>query len=172
MQNLFSYPLEVDELGSAPRHYELKAGPAELTYIKEVLKVDDVRSFESKLDVKLNKSEHRLEVSGTAKADIELTSVISLEKFVKTYAPEFTVIFDTQMTPQELREIEFDFDDEVPDVIIGGKIDLAEIAMEQIALVIDDFPRKDGEVFEFKSEFDEETTQAMNPFAALAKLKK
>ena len=76
------------------------------------------------------------------------------------------------MTPQELREIEFDFEDDVPDIIINGKIDLAEIAMEQIALVIDDFPRKEGEVFEFKSEFDEETTQAMNPFAALAKLKK
>ena len=172
MQNLFSYPLEVSELGSALRRYKLKATPAELDYIKEVLKVDDVKSFESKFDVKLNKSEHRLEVRGTARADIELTSVISLEKFVKTYAPEFTVIFDTQMTPQDLREIEFDFEDEVPDVIINGKIDLAEIAMEQIALVIDDFPRKDGEVFEFKSEFDDETTQAMNPFAALAKLKK
>ncbi len=172
MQNLFSYPLDVDELGSALRRYKLKAGPDELAYIKEVLKVDDVKSFESQMEVKLYKSAHRLEVRGVAKADIELTSVISLEKFVKTYAPEFTVIFDTQMTLQELREIEFDFEDDVPDVIINGKIDLAEIAMEQIALVIDDFPRKDGEVFEFKSEFDEETTQAMNPFAALAKLKK
>ena len=172
MQNLFSYPLDVDELGSALRRYKLKADSDELAYIKEVLKVDDVKSFESQMEVKLYKSEHRLEVKGTAKADIELTSVISLEKFVKTYAPEFTVIFDTQMTPQELREIEFDFEDDVPDIIINGKIDLAEIAMEQIALVIDDFPRKEGEVFEFKSEFDEETTQAMNQFAALAKLKK
>ena len=68
--------------------------------------------------------------------------------------------------------MEFEFDDEVPDVIIDGKIDLAEIAMEQIALVIDDFPRQDGEVFEFESEFDEETTEKMNPFAVLAKLKK
>ena len=44
--------------------------------------------------------------------------------------------------------------------------------MEQLALVLDDFPRKDGEVFEFKSEFDEETTQAANPFNILKKLKK
>ena len=52
------------------------------------------------------------------------------------------------------------------------EIDLADIAMEQLALVLEDFPRKDGEVFEFESEFDEETTQKANPFAALAKLKK
>ncbi len=49
---------------------------------------------------------------------------------------------------------------------------MAEIGLEQTALVLDDFPRQDGEVFEFKSEFDEETTQKTNPFAALAKLKK
>ena len=56
--------------------------------------------------------------------------------------------------------------------VIGGKIDLAEIAMEQIALVLDDFPRKDGETFQFTSEFDEETTKTTNPFAVLQKLKK
>ena len=99
-------------------------------------------------------------------------SAIPLENFTKTYEPEFENTYDTQLSPKDLREMEFEFDDEVPDVIIDGKIDLAEIAMEQIALVIVDFPRQDGEVFEFESEFDEETTEKMNPFAVLAKLKK
>ena len=103
---------------------------------------------------------------------MELMSVISLENFTKTYEPEFEINYDTQLSPKDLREMEFEFDDEVPDVIIDGKIDLAEIAMEQIALVIDDFPRQDGEVFEFESEFDEETTEKMNTFAVLATLKK
>ena len=58
------------------------------------------------------------------------------------------------------------------DIIENGQIDLAEIAMEQIALVIDDFPRQENESFVFKSEFDEETTRAANPFAVLQKLKK
>lgn len=55
-------------------------------------------------------------------------------------SPNLKSIYDTQLSPKDLREMEFEFDDEVPDVIIDGKIDLAEIAMEQIALVIDDFP--------------------------------
>ena len=44
--------------------------------------------------------------------------------------------------------------------------------IEQVALMIDDYPRKDGEVFSFESEFDAETTEAMNPFNVLKKLKK
>lgn len=48
---------------------------------------------------------------------------------------------------------------------------MAQIAIEQVALVMEDYPRKEGEVFEFVSEFDEETTKAQNPFSVLAKLK-
>ena len=65
-----------------------------------------------------------------------------------------------------------DMDAEVPDIVEDGKIDLAQIAIEQVALVMEDYPRKEGEVFEFVSEFDEETTKAQNPFSVLAKLKK
>ena len=68
--------------------------------------------------------------------------------------------------------MEFAIDDEVPDIVENGQIDLAAIAMEQLALALDDFPRREGEVFEFKSEFDEETSAKQNPFAALAVLKK
>ena len=62
--------------------------------------------------------------------------------------------------------------DEIPDIVTNGEINLADIVMEQIALVLDDFPRKEGEIFKFQTEFDEETTQAQNPSAVLAKLKK
>ena len=42
-----------------------------------------------------------------------------------------------------------DMDAEVPDIVEDGKIDLAQIAIEQVALVMEDYPRKEGEVFEF-----------------------
>ena len=80
--------------------------------------------------------------------------------------------FDTKMTQADIKELDFDLNDDVPDILDNGQIDLASIAMEQLALEIDDFPRKEGEVFSFKSEFDEETTLASNPFAVLKKIKK
>ena len=60
----------------------------------------------------------------------------------------------------------------MPDIIIGGKLDLGQVAIEQVALVMEDNPRKEGEVFTFKSEFDEEDTEKLNPFNVLKKLKK
>ncbi len=173
MQNLFSYPLKIEDLTAAIRHYNLKADDKQLKYITDILKVPSVKSFEAEMEVQLHKKElHTLTVKGKACAKIEQTSIISLENFIKTYSTEFEVVFDTSLTAKDLQEMEFEFDDDVPDIVTEGQIDLAEIAMEQIALIIDDFPRQEGEVFEFTSEFDEETTKAANPFAVLEKLKK
>lgn len=172
MQNLFSYPLVVDELTAAAKKYHIAAKKDELPYVTEVLKVNGVKSLNADINVKLNKKEHQIKVWGSARAEIEQTSVISLENFVKPYQTDFEMTYDTELTPKELHNMEFEFEDEVPDLVIDGKINLADIAMEQIALVLDDFPRMEGETFEFQSEFDEETTSAQNPFAVLAKLKK
>lgn len=172
MQNLFSYPLQVEDIGSGNKTYKIKANEKQLAEIKNLLKLDDILCFESTLELKFNKKMHRIDIKGFVDADVVQTSVISLEKFTKNYHPSFDIFFDTELTYNQLRELEFDFDSEIPDIIENGKIDLAEIAMEQLALVLDDFPRQEGEIFSFKSEFDEETTQQNNPFAALSKLKK
>lgn len=172
MQNLFSYPLKLEDMSSSTQKYELKASAEELEYITEVMKVPAVKSFSAEITVKLYKKEHLVEVKGVVNADVEQVSVISLESFVKPYHNEFSLKFDTKMTQKDLKEIDFEYDDELLDILDNGQIDLASIAMEHLALVLDDFPRKDGEEFSFQSEFDEETTEANNPFAVLKKLKK
>ncbi len=172
MQNLFSFPLKVEDMGSGDKTYRLQADAAQLAFIGQVLKVDAVQRFEAELTVRFYRKEHRIDVNGTVSADVTQTSVISLEPFIKPYHSEFSVFYDTELTRAQLQELDFEFDDEVPDLVENGQIDLGAIAMEQLALVLDDFPRREGEVFEFKSEFDEETTAAAHPFAALAKLKK
>ena len=174
MQNLFSYPLVVDDLTPSVKKYHLSAQKEELPYITEILKVPAVKSLQADINVKPNKKEHQIKVWGTADAEIEQTSVISLENFVKPYHTEFEILFDTELTLKDLQEMEkeAEIDDEIPDIVTNGEINLADIAMEQIALVLDDFPRKEGEIFKFQTEFDEETAQPQNPFAVLAKLKK
>lgn len=172
MQNLFSYPIMVDDLTTASKSFQLQADKAQLAYIAEVLKVVSAQKFSANINVQYLKKEHLVEVSGDVVAELELTSVISLENFKKKYQSEFTIEFDTKANIKNTPEEEIDIEADMPDPVIDGKIDIAEVAMEQIALVMDDFPRKDGEEFHFNSEFDEETTQAMNPFSVLAKLKK
>ena len=172
MQNLFSYPLKLEDMSSSTQKYSLKASAKELEYITEIMKVPAVKSFSAEITVKLYKKEHLVEVKGIVDADVEQVSVISLEIFTKPYHNEFELKFDTKMTQNDLKEIDFEYDDELLDILDNGQIDLAAIAMEHLALVLDDFPRKAGEEFSFESEFDEETTEANNPFAVLKKLKK
>ena len=172
MQNLFSYPLKLEDMSSSTQKYKLNANKQELDYVAEVMKVPSVKKFNAEINVRLLKKEHIVEVGGFVDADVEQISVISLENFIKPYHNEFSLRFDTKMTLKELKEIDFEYDDELLDILDNGQIDLAAIAMEHLALVLDDFPRKEGEEFSFKSEFDEETTEAANPFSILKKIKK
>lgn len=173
MQNLFSYPLKLEDMSAAVQNYRLRAQKDELAYITELMKVPAVLGFEADINVRLRKKEHLVDVWGTVAAQVEQTSVISLENFVRDYKTEFELKFDTKMTEKEAHELmEEDFEADIPDIMENGQIDLAAVAMEQLALVLDDFPRKDGEVFVFRSEFDEETTERSNPFAVLKNLKK
>ena len=172
MQKIFSYPLKLEDMSSLTQKYRLEANSDELDYITEIMKVPSVKNFSAEITVKLYKKEHLLEVKGFVDADVEQVSVISLESFIKPYHNEFSLKFDTKMTQNDIKEIDFEYDDELLDILDNGQIDLASIAMEHLALVLDDFPRKEGEEFSFISEFDEETTEANNPFAVLKKLKK
>ena len=171
MQNVFSYPLKLEDMSAAVKKYSLKADAGELAFITELMQVPAVKSFEADINVKLRKKDHEADVWGKVKAIVTQTSVISLENFDQLYASEFKLRFDTKMTLDEQIALEEETED-VPDIFEDGKIDLAAIAMEQLALVLDDFPRQKGEVFKFDAEFDEETTTKNNPFAVLEKLKK
>ncbi len=172
MQSVFSYPITADELSGSEKKYKIKANKEELQYLQEIFKVEEVRSFNAEINLKYKKKEHRIDVWGQVIAEFELKSVISLENFEKTYSPEFSIYFDTQATPQDIKDIDFDIYDEEPYLLTDGKLDLCQIAIEQVALVMDDNPRQAGEEFHFVSEFDEETNEALNPFNILKKLKK
>ena len=173
MQKIFSYPLKLEDMSKNTQTYLLKASPEELEFITEIMQVPAVRSFVAKVNVELNSREHRADIWGNVEADVEQESVVSLEDFTRHYATDFALVFDTKMTLAEQMAMEIENEDaEVPDILDDGQVDLAAVAMEQLALILDDFPRKDGEVFKFESEFDEETTQNNNPFAVLKNLKK
>lgn len=172
MQKKFSYPLHIADLNQQEQHYHLVADSEQCKDLTQILQVEDVKSFVADIYLKLHIKEHRLDIWGTVKAELELESVISMEKFVKTYEAPFEYFYDTAATYKDIRKLEAGINDEVPDIIENGQINLADVAIEQLALVLEDYPRRDDEKFVFESEFDAETTRQSNPFMILAKLKK
>ena len=158
MQKNFSYPLIVEDIAAAEKKYRLTADAADLKELAEILQIPSVKSFSAEIYTKMNKKEHLLRVWGRVKAELELQSVVRL--------------YDTKATPKSRKEEEISFEDDLPDIVIDGQIDLGQIAIEQIALAMEDYPRKEGEVFSWKSEFDPQDDERRNPFKILEKLKK
>ncbi len=172
MQKEFSYPLTVADLPLAEQHYHLEASPADLSLLARILQVGEVKSFAADFRVKPDHHTSILSVSGHIKTEIVQQSVVSLEDFSSVYDFDFSTLFDTRATLESQKEDGDDWDKDTPEIVVGGKIDLGDIAVEQVALRLDDYPRKPGEEFSFVSEFDDKDTAVENPFAVLAKLKK
>ena len=170
MQKDFSYPLIVDDISSAESTYILKASDDDLKFLTELLKVENVKKFEASFKLRLDKKRHMLDVKGSFKAEVVLKSVISLENFIKKYGSNFQYMIDTNPSKNLRDEEEFDLSDEIVDTVKDGEIDLAGLAIEQLALLIDDYPKKEGENFCFEAEFD--PSEKKNPFDILKQLKK
>jgi uncharacterized metal-binding protein YceD (DUF177 family) len=170
MQKNFSYPLKIDELNQGEQLYKLNADKDELEVLTEILQVPAVNSFSAEIRLKFQKKRGILTVWGKVSANLSLISVISLDEFDKDYTSEFSITYDTNATYDDIKEIDEDINCNIPDIVMNGEIDLGDIAIEQLALVLDDHPRKDGE--EFSSIIEDISPVKNNPFAALAKLKK
>ena len=88
--------------------------------------------------------------------------VVSLEPFETTQREAFSLRFVPEGQESETPDPESE--DEIP--YAGGTIDLGEAVVEQLALDLDPFPRKEGA--ELPSEADPAN---VSPFAALAALR-
>ena len=172
MQKNFSYPIKIDELNQQQYKYVLQADKDELEDIARILQVESVRRFYAEVCVKRNNKENNLRVWGRVEARLELQSVISLENFFRNLKVPFELNFDTQASYQDIHDMKAGINDDLPDIIIDGTINLADICIEQIALNIEDYPRAEGEVFDYTQYNKSEPLERENPFAVLKKLKK
>lgn len=170
MQKEFSYPLQIDELKQGEQSYKLCANKEQLETLAEILQVPAVNNFVADIHLMFQKKQGKLDVYGVVKANLGLVSVISLDKFNKDYEADFKILYDTTAKYEDIYTDDEDIELDVPDIIIDGKINLADIAIEQLALVMDDYPRKEGETFD--EVIEDNSPVKNNPFAVLEKLKK
>lgn len=115
-------------------------------------------------------------VAGTFVAEATQACVITLEPVKARIASEFALTYGGTAAPfPEEGAIELTLDNEdPPEPIVNGVIDLGEAVAEQLALELDPFPRAPGAKFDgFSSDSPESSGAhpASSPFAVLAKLK-
>jgi uncharacterized metal-binding protein YceD (DUF177 family) len=118
-------------------------------------------------------------VEGTLEADVVQNCVVSLEPVPAHVTEEFSALFaPDHLLPKDEGDVDAvfsleDLDDDVPEPMPGGRIDIGELTTQHLSLALDPYPRKEGAVFEAVVEHEDDVVpEKPNPFAGLARLKR
>lgn len=157
----FSEVLRVNEIGAGATR-RLVPDETERARIVKALDLASLKAFESEIVVTPARLGWTL--SGWIRAEAEQVCGVTLDPLPVTVDERFVVhlVEEADAAP----EVEVTLDDDSPDVIEDGRIDLGQYAVEQFALALDPFPRKPGVEFVQPAEPAE-----ISPFAVLRQLK-
>jgi hypothetical protein len=157
----FSRPLQVDRVPALGCHERIAADEKECVALAKRLGLPKLYSLGGLLKAVPWRG-GGLKITGTLKAEVDQVSVISLETFTTTLEYEIERYFLSPRAGAPTPE-------EDVDMIEHGIVDLGEILAETMALELDPYPRKEGEVF---NDIEEQPEPAkISPFAGLSKLK-
>lgn len=161
----YSEPVRLHQIGTLLER-TLAPETADRARIAKALNLASLDSLT--VDMALVPTVSGFRMEGRVRAEVVQTCGLSLEPMPVSVDRDFTVNFVHEAEPEnnEDGEIDIELDDDFPDVIEDGKIDLGQYAVEQLFLSLDPFPRKDGAVFVQPPE-----PMEISPFAALKSLK-
>ena len=167
MSEPFSHIVRIDTLPKDGQTFEIEANPAERVALAQAYKLASIESLRATLTVK-RASRGGARVTGTVYGDLNQTCVVSLEPFPAVVEEAVDVRFappDAETTGRgaTTEPLVVSIDDDEPDPLIDGRIDIGALAAEFFALGLDPYPRKPGVAFEPAEDEEKEAS----PFAAL-----
>lgn len=152
-------------------HVEISADAATRAALAQSAGLRDLPRLQAQFDV-TRSGRDGLHVVGEVSALVGQNCVVTLEPIEKNILEPIDLVFiaDQQASLGDAEgEASFGLSEaEPPEPLVGGAVDLGAIATEYFLLGIDPYPRKEGASFEAPAAGD----VAVNPFAALAALKK
>lgn len=158
----WSEPVRLHQIGSGLKR-TLVPDEAAVRRIIRALDLASLDSFEA--DVELFPDAIGWTLSGRVRASLAQTCGITLEPLPLEIDDAFSVQL-SEPVDEESDEIVITMEDETPDIVEDGQIDLGQYVVEQLALRLDPFPRKPGAEFVQPPEPAE-----ISPFAVLKSLR-
>jgi hypothetical protein len=161
----FSRIVRLDALPAEGETFALEATPEERAALARSYKLPSIEALTASLTVR-RASRGGARVTGGVHGELTQTCVVSLDPFPAVVDEEVDVRFapPTDDRPRPADEpFTVSMDEDEPDSLIDGKIDLGALAAEFFAIGLDPYPRKPGVVFEPSSEEPEE----LSPFTVL-----
>lgn len=169
-QSIWSHRIRIDDVPEAGLHVDLAADESTRAALARAAGLRSLTRLTASFD--LTRRGSGLHVAGEVNASVGQNCVVTLEPIESDLNEPIDLVFASDVAPtiaNEKGEATFEFsEDDPPETLVGGAVDLGAIATEFLLLAIDPYPRKEGAVFEPKIAGDTSTS----PFAALASLKK
>lgn len=163
----FSRPVLVDHLSARGTEMDVEAGVEERVALARRFDLMEIVSLRARLRLRPLGGGPLVRVTGSLSAEVVQTCGVTLAPVPATVAEDFELTFGPAEAGQE--EVEFAYDDEdPPEPIVGGAIDVGEAVAEHLSLALDPFPRAPGATFEPTPEPADEARARPNPFAVLA----
>jgi uncharacterized metal-binding protein YceD (DUF177 family) len=169
----FSRPIEVEQIGAEGVSLEIAAEPAEREALARrfgVLSLDRLTASVAVLPV----SRKLFRVEGSFEAEVVQSCVVTLEPVPAQLAESFSALFGEARRGVAALLAGRDEDD-VPEPIEEGAIDIGETVAQHLALALDPYPRKPGanvpQQYSAAAEGGAGKGRG-NPFAALGSLKR
>ncbi len=179
---VFSFPIEVATLSTKERNYTLTADDAVRAAVSRELGLESLNVLKAQLSVTLVAG-GTVEVKGDFEADLVQACVVTLKPVPSHLSDTIERRFVPGAPPRDAEpgkkskredaeddEEWVDPNEDLPDPIVGGVIDLGEVVTEQLSLAMDPYPRAPGATFAGVTA-GEADTGGTSPFAALAALK-
>lgn len=177
------YPLEADSVSEKPLQLEISPSVDQCAALARRLDVFKIHSLTAKMSVKRNSGNMVIYVFGEIFSKIEQKCIVSLapvieeirEPFEAWYADTAQTVSFTKAKRERLSEKEKGEqpileENEDPEPILDGKIDLGELVVQYFSLSINPYPRTE-QVIKSLTESDSVVIEAQevydNPFAAL-----
>lgn len=167
---------DVATVRAAPVTFTVTASDAERQALATDAGVQEVEAFSAQFDI-AREGQEGFKVTGAVRAQVRQTCVVSLDDFSSRLEEPVKVLFlpeadVSRLAAERAAQPQHDEEaaqDDLPDPIVDGRIDLGALAAEIMMLGLDPYPRKPGVVFAEPE--PSATADVVSPFAALKQLK-
>ena len=169
-QHEFSRLLRLSELDQAIVERTLSASPVELLALAKRFDLVELRCLSASLAADRVPDGVLVRVTGLLRAEVVQRCVVTLEPLAADVDAQVDELFGPDTGTMEIADTPYD---EVtpPEPFDGDAIDLGELVAQQLALVLDPYPRKSDSIAEgvISSEKPSGSDEVTNkPFAELA----
>ena len=172
-ENEFSRLLSRDLLGAKTERHEIAASASECEALARRFGLLALESLSAQLTVRPRGALGLVDVTGRLRAKVSQACVVTLEPVADDIDAEISLIYTLREKDPEDIEVEFDPNEEDPPELIGPEgLDLGEAVVQQLAVLLDPYPRRKDAVLPSSAQAGADDGATQSPFAALKELKR